>query len=106
MIGDAEIIEKWNNATNEIGLYLKYGVWATGFLEHVEGPVYLLKIDTDLEQNLAGLKDALFVRAIDDTIEFLLIQFGQESSFGKFQLGVSLANLPPIPWLPDSCRAE
>lgn len=84
-------------------VYIKYGKWLSGVLEHVEGPIYLIKLDTDLVHDFVGVKDSLFLRVVGDTIEFVTLQTGVESSHEIFKLGVSLDILPPIPWLPDSC---
>lgn len=84
--------------------YLKYGKCLSGFLEPVEGPLHLIQIDTGMVPDSLGLKDTQFLRAIDDTIEFITVQAEAESRNGIFQLGVNLDILPPVPWLPVSCR--
>lgn len=86
-----------------MGLYIQYGKWATGWLEHVEGPIYKILFDTDIMQYFAGLQDLFYLRVDNDEIEFIAIADGEESSQGKFKFGVSLDKLPPIPWLPESC---
>lgn len=104
--GEAEISEKWNNETNQTELFLTYGKWGHGWMEHVEGITYKIHFVTDLIQDeaLGFPASETFIRAFNETLEFFgTIPGSGVMSFGKFQVGVSLDKLPPIPWLPGSC---
>lgn len=102
-------MEKWNDETNEMGLFLTYGQLAHGWLEHVTGVTYLIHYITDLTQDeyAMGLTEpSTYIRVYDETLEFLFITPEAEESISKLKLGVSLDKLPPIPWLPGSCGPE
>lgn len=103
--GQAEIFEKWNNETNEMGVYIQCGKWVSGFLETHDDPDYdyLIKLDTDMNHDFLGLTDNLFLKVVDDTIEFIIIEGKRRDTSGIYKLGVNLDNLPPVPWLAGSC---
>lgn len=104
--GDAEITEKWNNETSEMGLYLKYGKWSTGWLEPAGQNFYKIIFDTEILRDFYEVVSNFFLRVDEDVIEFVGIVNGEQVSFGKFRLGVTLDKLPPVPWPSDSCRAR
>lgn len=105
--GDIEILEKFNNQTNATGLYLSYGKWYQGWLEHIGESVYQITYDTDIVQDnyAAGEKlDVGYVRVDENnTLEIVSPSPNGMVVLGKFKLGVSLDILPPVPWAPDSC---
>lgn len=110
ILGDLEIYEKWNNGTNEPGLYLAYGKWMLGWLENVGDNYYKITWDTDILQELiaTGSTDGVtYIQIQDGVVDFVLPQAdGTVLSAGRFTLGVSLDKLPPIPWNPGSCGPE
>lgn len=108
--GDAEILEKWDEETNQKRLFVTYGKWTHGWLNHVTGQTYKLEFTTDAIQDFyaMGVRESLsYVRVVDDILEFVEFRGNDlEVSYGKFKLGVSLDKLPPIPWLPGSCGID
>lgn len=108
--GDAEVLEQWNDETNQNELFIKYGKWAHGWLDYVTGASYKIRFVTDLghDDYALGLPDTtVHVHFYNETMEFTGYVRGYgEKSYGEFTLGVSLDKLPPIPWLPGSCGPE
>lgn len=104
--GDAEIVEKWNEETNQTGLYLTYGKHGNGWVKLVEFSIYRIVFDTDIiSQGFNGQLDLFWLVGNAECIEFILLEGEEFVSFGVFYAGVSLDKLPPIPWLPESCPA-
>lgn len=104
--GDVEVFEKFNNQTNATGLFVSYGKWYKGWLEHIGGPSYQIKWTTDVVQDnyAQGEKSGLgYLRIQNETLEFLAPSPEGMSVLGKFKLGVSLDILPVVPWTPNSC---
>ncbi len=110
LIGDAEILEKFNDQTNTTGLYLSYGKWYTGWLEYIGESVYQITYDTDIVQDnyAGGDKSNVGYIRVDEagTLEMVSPSANGLVVLGKFKLGVSLDILPPVPWAPDSCGPE
>ncbi|ODN01571.1 Protein flp [Orchesella cincta] len=107
--GDIEISERFNNQTNATGLYMDYGKWTQAWLEHVEGDTYKLIWDTVMIQDFYANGDPtglVYSTFKNGTLEILMPMGDALMSMGKFELGVSLDTLPPIPWAPDSCGPE
>lgn len=106
--GDAAIVEKWNNDTGATGLYVTYGKHGTGWLEAMwpPNPIYKITFDSDILQDFYGADNLFWLVGDAESIEFLVVLNGEFESFGVFKAGVSLDKLPPIPWQPDSSRAD
>ncbi|CAL8109668.1 unnamed protein product [Orchesella dallaii] len=107
--GDVEISERFNDQTNTTGIYMSYGRWGQAWLEHVGGVTYSVTWISDIVQDLyaAGERNSTMHSTINNGILEIFMPVGDTLSFmGRFELGVNLDTLPPIPWAPDSCGPE
>lgn len=109
--GNFEIVEKWNDDTNTTELYIIYGRFAHGWLEHVGVETFRIVPTTDMVQDyyiLTGNKESInfITRVNNDTLQMFILFQGMEIDYGKFTLGITLDKLPPIPWSPESCGSK
>lgn len=106
--GELELIMKEDEFGRE-QLYLMYGKLGNGWLDPLMpgGGLYLITFESDVMDGfyrsgqfwLSGGEEAV-------AIIYMFSDLLPGQNFGEFWAGVSLDKLPPIPWEPDSCRAE